>query len=112
MSDAVDYVRVRARDRAEQAAIRRDPLLANRRRIEDATVAAVKRYEPRFYAGRVDVFLPSEASRHSGDRLDDWKRVAREVVEHIGPDGTDGDNMLLEPRVRSLAALLNPTLRP
>ena len=32
--------------------------------------------------------------------------------EHVGPDGTDGDRMLLEPRVRSLAALLNPTLCP
>ena len=95
-----------------QAAIRRDPSLANRRRIEDATVAAVKRYEPGFYPGRVDLFLPSEAWRRSGDRPDDWKGVAREVVEHVGPDGTDGDNMLLEPRVRSLATLLNPTLRP
>jgi hypothetical protein len=94
---------------------RRDPSLANRRRIEDATVAAVKQYEPGFYAGRADVFLPSEAWRRSGERPHYWTRVAREVVEHVGPDGTDGtdgDNMLLEPRVRSLAALLNPTLRP
>ena len=76
-------------------------------------MAAVKRYEPGFYPGRVDVFLPSEAWRHSGDRPDDWKRVAREVVEHVGPDGTDGDNMLLEPRVRSLAAAsqYDPTFR-
>lgn len=111
-SDAVSYVRVRAQARAEQAAIRRDPSLANRRRIEDATMAAVKRYEPSFYPGRVDVFLPSEAWRRSGDRPDDWKRVAGEVVEHIGPDGTEGDNMLLEPRVSALAALLNPALRP
>lgn len=112
VSDAVEYIRDRAQAHADQAVIRRDPSLVNRRRIEDATVAAVKQYEPGFYAGRVDVFLPSEAWRHSGDRPHDWKRLAGEVVEHVGPDGTDGDNMLLEPRVRSLAALLNPTLRP
>lgn len=111
VTDAVDYVRDRARARADSAAVRVDPSLANRRRIEDATVEAVKTYEPDFYAGRVDVFLPSEAWRRSGDRPDDWKRVAREVVEHVGPDGTGGDNMLLEPRVGALAALLNPTLR-
>lgn len=74
-------------------------------------MAAVKRYEPDFYPGRIDVFLPSEAWRHSGDLPHDWKRVAREVVEHVGPDGTKGDNMLLEPAVRSLAAALNTTLR-
>ena len=86
-------------------------LSANRRRIEDATLAAVKRYEPGFYAGRVDVFLPSEAWRHSGDRPDEWKRVAGQVVEHVGPDGCDGDNMLREPHVRVLAALLNQAFR-
>ena len=94
-----------------KAAERRDPALANRRRVEDATVAAVKRYEPGFYAGRVDVFLPSEAWRRSGDRPDEWKRVAGQVVEHVGPDGCDGDNMLLEPHVRVLAALLNQAFR-
>ncbi len=112
MSEALGYARDRAQARADKSAARRDPLLANRRRIEDATVEAVKGYEPGYYAGRIDVFLPSEAWRRSGDRPHDWKRVAREVVEHVGPDGTDGDNMLLEPRVRSLAALLNPNLRP
>ena len=112
VSEAAVYIRGRAQARADQAAVRSDPSLENRRRIEDATVTAVKRYEPDFYAGRVDLFMPSEAWRHSGDRPHDWKRVAREVVEHVGPDGTDGDTMLLEPHVRSLAALLNPTLRP
>jgi thioesterase domain-containing protein len=112
VSDAVHYVRDRAQARSDGAATRRDPSLANRRRIEDATIEAVKSYEPGFYAGRVDVFLPSEAWRRSGDRPNDWKLVASEVVEHVGSDGTDGDNMLLEPRVRALANLLNPTLRP
>jgi thioesterase domain-containing protein len=110
VSSAVEYVRDRARARADQAAIRRDPSLTNRRRIEDATLAAIKLYEPGFYAGRVDIFLPSEAWRRSGDRPQDWKRMAAEVVEHVGHDGTEADNMLLEPHVRSLAGSVNPTL--
>ena len=65
--------------------MRKDPALENRRRVEDATVAAVKRYEPGFYAGRVDVFLPNDAWRRSGDQPDEWKRVAARVVEHVGP---------------------------
>lgn len=74
-------------------------------------MAAVTRYEPGFYPGRIDAFLPSEAWRHSGERPDEWKQVASQVVEHVGPDGADGDNMLLEPYVEAFAALLNRALR-
>jgi thioesterase domain-containing protein len=111
VADRLEYVRDRVQARASAAEQRDDPALDNRRRMEDATVAAVKRYEPGFYAGRVDAFLPSEAWRHSGERPDEWKQVAPHVIEHVGPEGTDGDNMLREPHVRVLAALLNPSLR-
>lgn len=111
LAEGVEYIRRRAGARVATAGERHDPALANRRRIEDATLAAVKRYEPGFYAGRVDVFLPSEAWRHSSDRPDEWKRVAGQVVEHVGPDRCDGDDMLLEPHVPVLAALLNRALR-
>ena len=36
--------------------------------------------------------------------------MARQVIEHVGPDGADGDNMLKEPHVQVLAALLNASL--
>jgi thioesterase domain-containing protein len=111
VSDRFAYLGARVQSRAAAANQRRDPALANRRRMEDATMAAVKRYEPGFYPGRVDAFLPSEAWRHCGERPDEWKQVAQDVVEHVGPDGADGDNMLLEPHVQALAALLNPSLR-
>jgi thioesterase domain-containing protein len=108
LADGVEYIRSRASARVANAGERLDPVAAeNRRRIEDATLAAVKRYEPGFYAGRVDVFLPNEAWRRSGDRPDEWKRVAGQVVEHVGPDESDGDDMLLEPHVPALANLLN-----
>jgi len=115
VADRLEYIRNRAEareaDRTVETARREDPALANRRRIEEATMNAVKRYEPGPYPGRIDVFLPNEAWRHSGDRPEDWKRVASEVVEHVGPDECNGDHMLREPHVRALAALLNPSLR-
>ena len=110
-AEGLEYIRSHAVARVATARERHDPALANRRRIEDATLAALKRYEPGFYAGRVDVFLPSEAYRRSGDRPDEWKRVAGQVVEHVGPDRCDGDYMLREPHVLVLAALLNQALR-
>jgi thioesterase domain-containing protein len=110
VSDRVTYVRGHLRERASDADERRDPAFANRRRIEDTTIDAVKRYEPGMYLGRVDAFLPSEAWRHSGEGSEEWKTVAPRVIEHVGPDGADGDNMLKEPHVQVLAALLNATL--
>jgi thioesterase domain-containing protein len=104
------YIRSRARRRAAATAERHDPALANRRRVEEETMAAVKRYEPALYAGRVDLFLPNEAWRHSGDLPDEWKRVAEQVVEHVGPDECDGDDMLREPHVPEVADLLNGAL--
>ena len=108
--DSVEYVRERMRARAAAAADARDPALAHRRAVEDATVEAVKRYDPGYFDGRVDLFLPNEAWRHSGDRPEDWKQVAAEVVEHIGPDESDGDTMLREPHVAALAVLIASSL--
>jgi thioesterase domain-containing protein len=115
VADGLEYIRSRSRareaDRSIETVRRQDPALANRLRIEETTIAAVKRYEPGPYAGRVDVFLPNEASRHSGDRPEEWRRVVSEVVEHVGPDECNGDNMLREPNIRAIAALLNSSLR-
>ena len=48
LANAIEHVRRRARereaDRSAEAARRTDPALANQRRVEDATMAAVKRY--------------------------------------------------------------------
>jgi len=108
LAEGVEYIRSRAGARVAAAGERLDPALAaNRRRIEDATVAAIKRYEPGPYGGRVDLFLPNEAWRRSGDRPDEWRRVAGQVVEHVGPDQCDGEDMLLEPHAPVLANLLN-----
>lgn len=109
--DGLEYVGSRARRRVARAGATHDAaLLAVRRRVEEATMAAVKLYDPPFYGGRVDIFLPSEAWRQSGDEPGWWDGVAADVVEHVGPDGCDGDDMLLEPHVGAIAALLNDAL--
>ena len=110
VADRLQYARERVQSRATATTRRHDPSLANRRRIEDATMAAIKRYHPEAYAGRVDVFLPSEAWRRSGEQAEDWRLVAQQSVEHVGPDGADADNMLREPHVRAVAALLDSCL--
>lgn len=110
LSEGLGYVRERANARVASIADRRDPALDNRRRVESATVEAVKRYDPGYFAGRVDIVLPSEAWRTSGDRPDDWRTVSSRVVEHVGPAGCDGDDMLREPHVRAIAALLDNAL--
>jgi thioesterase domain-containing protein len=110
VADRLQHAREHLRSRATTAVERHDPSLENRRRMEAATIAALKRYDPETYAGRVDVFFPSEAWRHSGEKAEDWRLLAEETVEHVGPDGADGDNMLLEPHVRALATLVNSCL--
>jgi thioesterase domain-containing protein len=107
----LQYTRERFQSRATAAAKRHDASLENRRRVEDATVAAVKRYYPESYPGRVDVFFPSEAWRRSGEQAENWSLVAHECVEHVGPDGADADNMLREPHVRALTPLVDSCLR-
>ena len=111
VSGRLEYVKDRVTARSDAAERRRDPALANRRRMEDATMDVVKRYEPGFYPGRIDAFIPSEPWRTAGEGLEEWRQVARRMVEHVGPDGADGDNMLREPYVGTLAALLTSCLR-
>jgi thioesterase domain-containing protein len=110
VADRLEYTRERVRSRSTAADMRHDPSLDNRRRIEEATMAAIRRYHPGAYAGRVDVFLPSEAWRRSGEQAEKWRLVAGESVEHIGPDGADADNMLREPHARAIATLVDSCL--
>jgi thioesterase domain-containing protein len=115
LPESVAYLRNQARNRQEERAHEEerehDPALANRRRVEDGTMTAMKRYTPGPYAGRIEHFLPSDGWRHLGDRPDDWKGLAPQLVEHVLQSGADGDNLLREPHVRGLAAQLEPVLR-
>ena len=101
----------RVRPPAREVAPGVDPaVLAARRRLGEATVAAIRRYRPRRYAGQIDLFLLSEAWRPLGGLPHQWRAVARTMREHVGPDESNLDDVLLEPRVAVLAASLEARL--
>jgi thioesterase domain-containing protein len=85
----------------------RDPELRLRARLERVTLDGVRRYTPAPFEGRLCLFLPSKAWLRPGDALlgRRWRQAVRDVEEHCGPDGCDGDRMLLEPFVRESAEL-------
>jgi thioesterase domain-containing protein len=114
LAEGMTYLRARIEQRRAARATRvrqlHDPTLESRRRVEDATIAAVRRYRLRRYSGRIDLFIPSEAWRRWGGRPHQWKAVADTLCEHVGPDGCHTDVMLKEPYAATLAAALRPLL--
>ena len=80
-------------------------------RVEEATASAVANYRPQFYPGPVTMLLPSEEWRYSFDRLMDWKRFTGPEFEvRAGPEGCDGNMILLEPSVLVFARILTSCL--
>lgn len=80
----------------------------DRLRVEAATVAAVRRYEPRPYPGRVVLFVPSaDRTALYVERYMDWEPLARGgLTVHPGPEGTIHSRMLRAPAVETLAPTL------
>jgi thioesterase domain-containing protein len=97
--------------RAAEHHAARDPVQVLRVRVEDITITAARRYSPGHFAGRVSLFLPSKEwvrSKewvHSGDEPLRWRSVAQSSEEYFGPDGCNGNNMLLEPHAPAFAEL-------
>ena len=83
-----------------------DSVLAHRARVERATVAAVRRYRPRAFAGSIKLFLPGVGWQRSGVAALRWCSVAAHAETYFGPDSADGANMLLEGHAAAFAALL------
>ena len=82
-----------------------DPALVLRARVEQATVAAVRRYKPGFFDGRAALLLPNREWVCSGDTVLRWRSVARDTEQYFGPDDCNGDVMLREPYVSGTAEL-------
>lgn len=91
------------RDAARAAAL--DPVLARRAKVERSTVAAVRRYRPRPFAGRVNLFLPGLQWRDSGVAALRWRTLAAQAQEYFGPQASDGANMLREVHAPAFAEL-------
>jgi thioesterase domain-containing protein len=82
-----------------------DPVLAVRAKVQRATMNGILRYTPAYLPGRLSLFLPSRKARRPAEGLLRWRTLAREVEEYCGPDGCEGDVMLLEPQVPAIATL-------
>jgi thioesterase domain-containing protein len=82
-----------------------DPVLARRLLVEEATMAAVRRYEPQRFNGHVDLMLPCQSWKRSSDAALRWSRIAASSAEFVGPDDCNGDNMLLPEHAATFAAL-------
>jgi thioesterase domain-containing protein len=72
-------------------------VLAQRIKVQRATFAALARYTPRHFPGRLVLLLPCEAWACSSREPLRWRSVAERVEEHYGPDDCHTDVMLLEP---------------
>ncbi|HWC73021.1 MAG TPA: alpha/beta fold hydrolase [Gemmatimonadales bacterium] len=82
-----------------------DALQLQRAKVEAATVAAIRRYRPRHFDGRLSLFLPNKEFLRPRSSMLRWQRVARQTERYVGPDGCIGDEMLLERHVASIAEL-------
>jgi len=103
------YVAERLHNLRAQRAVERpantDPVLVHRARVERVTIAAARRYLPRYFAGRVSLFLPCKEWRHSLAEPLRWRSVAQNAEEYSGPDGCNTDTMLREPYAPAFAVL-------
>jgi thioesterase domain-containing protein len=82
-----------------------DPVLQRRNRVATITAAAVGRYKPGTYDGRVSLFLPNKEWIHSLAEPLRWRAVAPQAEHHFGPDSCNPDVLLLQPDVQATAAL-------
>ena len=87
-------------------------ILAQRIHVQEATFAALARYTPRHFPGRLVLLLPCKAWARSSRQPLRWRSVAERAEEYCGPDDCDTDVMLLEPYARSFARLFQQSLAP
>ena len=101
------YIAERRRQRrelratADAAAL--DPVLVRRAAVERATIAAIRRYRPAPFAGRLSLFLPCPGWLPSATPV--WASLAQRTDEYVGPVGCDNDTMLRPPFAAHFAAL-------
>jgi len=103
------YVAERWRNLKEQRAaanpLAPDPVLEQRDKVGRATIAALRRYVPGRFDGRVGLFWPRKAWLHHHSVLLQWQSIASCLEEYFGPDDCTGDTMLREPFAPALAEL-------
>jgi thioesterase domain-containing protein len=102
LSESLRYL---ARKMRRQETPTLDPVLLLRAKVEQANLSAVRAYAPRPYDGTVCLFLPCREWQHAGFLALRWQSVARRSEEYSGPEGCNGDNMLLARNAPAFAEL-------
>ena len=87
-----------------------DPVLLQREKVEEATLVALRRYEPQFFHGGLSIFFPSKESLRFR-ALSQWRSVVQHTDEYVGPDGCNGDNMLREQYALAFAKMFHSATR-
>jgi thioesterase domain-containing protein len=72
-------------------------VMALRERVQQATFAALRRYRPRHFPGRLVLLLPCRAWADAGRFPLRWASVADHCDKFFGPDDCHNDVMLLDP---------------
>jgi len=109
LRDRQRYIVIKLRQRLnppEELAGISPAVVAARRRVENATVAAVRSYRPRHYAGQIDLFVSSDRWHQSQK----WRAVAGTMREHSLGD-FEINELLLGSHVEVLAASLQNRLK-
>jgi thioesterase domain-containing protein len=107
LKDRRHYFMTKLNRRLETRAAAVDPqVVAARQRVENATVAAVRRYQPQHYRGQIDLFVTSDMW-HQSHR---WRDLADTTREHdLRRYGVD--DLLLGSHVAVLADTLRDRLK-
>jgi thioesterase domain-containing protein len=88
-----------------------DPIAARRKVVEDKTLDAVRRYRPQYFDGRLSIILPNEGCADSLDQPLRWRQHVAALDVFAGPQGCDGDNMLLTDFAPATARLVEESLQ-
>ena len=99
-----NYIGERLQKLAEVRSNASDPILVSRARLMQITAAAVARYAPQPFAGRACLVFPSRGCVPRRSMLR-WREINPQIEQYYGPDGCEGDVMLLEPYAEATARL-------
>lgn len=99
--------------RAEGSPAGTDPVSVVKFKFEQVTMAAVRRYTPSRFSGRVCHFLANRDWLRPDDARQGWqsmavlrwRSVALHYEEYYGPDSCNPDLMLVDPDARAFAEL-------
>ncbi len=91
--------------RAAGAPATPDPVLVQRDKVGRATLAAIRRYVPSHFPGRVELFLPAKDWVRSDSQPLRWRSVAQHAEAYFGPNDCHTDVMLREAYAPAFAEL-------